>query len=301
MNLDINDQLATIYTNLRMNLQLKRKLKGHSVFVSFFNLKSNDIYQLLKASAIKRKSLPKNTFEALLSRGFIRGAGEPDDYVITAKGIWEIESKKGAINPDILIDYIDSKFFDIFKQGGQLAEKEKIILLSMIAVRSFSDESALDLKKGESVLSCLQSLLESSFYLLLKTGIVINVKLEELFGAQGNEHPVSQLIRHTDLLPKRTWGIYRTLGKQKYYLDLLDGDKISEDRLIMLFGSIFGSAITDSIKTEVSIFCEKNAYDRSYVLFDVNTHRFANPIYDEQVNEAFEKYYASRYKWESKK
>ena len=301
MNLDINDQLATIYTNLRMNLQLKRKLNGHSVLVSFFNLKSTDAHQLLIGSAIKRKSLSKNIFEALLSRGFIRGADESDTYVITAQGIWEIESKKGTINTDILIDRIDSKFFDVFKQGGQLKEKEKILLLAMIAVRSFSDESALDLKKGASVLSCLQSLLESSFHLLSNNNIVIKLKLEELFGAQGNEHPVSHLIRHIDSLKKRTWGIYKNPGKQKYYLDLFDGNKISEDRLIMLFGSIFGSSITIGIKTEVSGFCEKNAYDKSYVLFDVNTHRFANPIYDEQVNEALEKYYASRYKWESQK
>lgn len=300
MNPDINDQLATIYTSLREYLQLKRKLKDNSVLVSFINVKSNDAYKLLAGSAIKRTRLPKNIFETLLSRGFIRVAGEPDKVVITAKGIWEIESRNGTINNDILIDRIDGKFLDIFKEGGRLTEKDKVILLGMISVRSFSRESALDLKKGESVLSYLQSLLQSSFELLSRNNVVLKLKLEDLFGAQGNEHPVSHLIRHTDALLKRTWGIYKTLGQQKYYLDLFDGDRISEDKLIMLFGLIFGSAMTIGLKTEVRDFCDKNAYDnRSYVLFDMKTHRFAKPIYDEQIEDALENYYAQQYRWKS--
>lgn len=299
MNAETREQLNRVYLNLKTLLTLKKRLKDNSVLVAIINIKSNDAYKLLSESGIKPVSIPREVFDSLVAGGLIRMAEKPDKYVITVKGIWEIESRNGAINTDILLEHIDRKFFDLFREGGQLTEKEKVILLAMIAVRSFTKESALDLKKGENVLTCLQSLIQSSFELLSRHRIIRKLKLGELFGAQGNEHPVSHLIRHTDALLKRTRGIYKTLGKQKYYLELYDGGVITEEALMTLLGYIFGSAMTTELKQEFSKFCLTNAYEQSTYLFDLSVHRFANPIYDEQINEALEKYYASKYKWDS--
>lgn len=299
MNEETRAQLNRVYSNLKTLLTLKKKLKDNSVLVSIISVKSNDAYKLLSESGIKPVSIPREVFDSLLAGGLIRMAEKPDKYVITVKGIWEMESKSGVMNTDILLERIDRKFFDLFTEGGHLTEKEKVILLAMIAVRSFSAESALDLKKGENVLACLQAQLESSFEFLTRHKIIRKLKVADLFGAQGNEHPVSNLIRHTDALLKRTRGIYKTLGKQKYFLDLLDGMRISEEGLITLFGFIFGSIMTVTIKQETSEFCLKHAYDQSTYLFDLSVHRFANPVYDEQFNEALEKYYAAKYKWET--
>jgi len=299
MNAETWDQLNRVYSNLKTVLTLKKRLKDNSVLVSIINVKSNEAYKLLSESGIKPVSIPREVFDSLQAGGYIRMAEKPDKFVITVKGIWEVESRNGAMDTDILLEHIDRKFFDLFKEGGQLTEKEKVILLAMIAVRSFAKESALDLKKGEIVLTCLQTLIQSSFELLSRHGIIRKLKVGELFGAQGNEHPVSHLIRHTDALLKRTRGIYKTLGKQKYYLELYDGDVIIEEALMTLLGYIFGSKMTMELKLEFTKFCLVNAYEQSTYLFDLSVHKFANPIYDEQINEALEKYYASKYKWDS--
>lgn len=298
MNAEIHEQLNRAYSNLKSALTIKKKLKDNSVLVSIINVKSTEAYRLLTESGINSQSIPHGVFDSLCAAGLIRMAEKPGKYVITVKGIWEIESENGFMSTEILLDRLDRKFFDLFNEGGQLSEKEKVILLAMIAVRSFSAESALDLKKGESVLSRLQSLLTSSLEFLSRHGVIKKLKPRDLFSAQGNEHPVSHLIRHTDALLKRTRGIYRTLGKQKSYLDVYDGSRLSEETLMTLFGYIFGSEMTINRKHEFSDFCLSNAYEQSTYLFDLNVHRFANPIYDEQFNEALEKYYASKYKWE---
>jgi hypothetical protein len=293
---EIQEQLKTIYSILKNRLILKKKLKNNSILISIMNVKSNEAFKLLSEGVIKRTSIAHNIFDYLVSNQFIRMADKTENYTITVKGIWEIESKNGTINTDILLEYIDKKFFDLFKEIGKLTEKEKIILLSMIAVRSFSSDSALDLKKGKIVLKSLEELINDSYNFLHQNRIISKIKSTDLFGAQGNEHPVSHLIRHTDALLKRTRGIYKTLGKQKYYLDLLNGNNISKEGLVLLFDSIFDNHITPDLKEKVSEFCIEHTYSQSKYLFDLNVHIFAHPMYDEQFNEALENYYINRYK-----
>ncbi len=299
MNDQTRDQLNRFYSNLRNQLTLNKRLKDNSALMSVISVKSNEAYKLLVEAGIKTTTIPMDAFNSLRDGGFIRMAEKPDNYTITVRGVWEIESATGIMTTARLLDRIDRKFFDLFNQSGQLREKDKVLLLAMIAARSFSAESALDLKKGETLLSHLQSLLESSFQLLVRYRVICKVKLAELFGAPGNEHPVSNMIRHTDQLLKQTKGIYKTLGRQqRYYLDLFNGEAISEDGLVTLFGYIFGASMTPELKAELIAFCSRNAYECSFYLFDLNVHRFANPIYDEQLNEALEQYYAARYRWE---
>lgn len=295
-NTEIQRQLNSIYTLLKNRLILKKKLKNNSILISIMNVKSNEAFKLLSESVIKKTSIPYDVFNYLLSNNYIRMADKPENFIITVKGIWEIESKNKIINTNILLEFIDKKFFGVFKDIGKLNEKEKVILFTMIAVRSFSPESALDLKKGNIVLSCLEELIKDSFNFLYKNNIISKLNLEILFGAQGNEHPVSHLIRHTDALLKRTRGIYKTLGKQKYYLDLLNDKKISTEGLVLLLDSIFESNITPHLKQEISDFCIEHSYSKSKYLFDLNVHNFAHPIYDEQFNEALESYFVNRYK-----
>lgn len=303
MNMDSQtlEQLRRFYSNLKNQLILKKKLKENSVLFSIINVKSNESYKLLSESGIEKVSISQSIFDTLEFNEMIRMAEVPEKYVITVKGIWEIELTNGYINTNILLQMLDKKFFDLFKEEGQLTEKEKVILFAMISVRAFSSESALDLKKGETVLNCLQELLQESYELLSRNNVIIKLKASDLFGAPGTEHPVSNLIRHTDALLKRTAGKFMTLGRQRYYLALFDQYKISETGLASLFGLIFGSQMTPLMKQEISNFCQKNAYYLSTYLFDFSVHQLANPVYDEQFNEALEKYFASKYKWDSNK
>lgn len=296
LNKDSIEHLNKFYSKLYNNITLKKKLKKGSIIISFFNIKSNESYKLLDESAIESTNVPKEYFDLLVSSNYIRMTDKLNRYVITAKGIWLLENNKGNLDNAILIENIDEKYFNLFGEILKLTEKEKIIILSMIAVRSFSRESVIDLKKGDTTLNVMHDLIGSTYDVLSWNKIIMKLNKDELFGSKGNEHPVSNLIRHTDALLKKTKGIYKTLGKQKYFLDLQKDSSISQDALVLLLNLIFEETMTPQLKEEISKFCNDNAYSRSAYIFDMRTHKFAKPSYDGIINESLENYFISKYK-----
>ena len=78
----------------------------------------------------------------------------------------------------------------------------------MIAARAFSSESAIDLKTSDKTLDVMREIIDGTYKLLSSLKVVTKLQIEELYGKKGNEHEVSNLIRHTDSLPRLTRGIY---------------------------------------------------------------------------------------------
>jgi hypothetical protein len=212
-------------------------------------------------------------------------ADSPDRFVITPRGIWEIESHLGKITIPILLASIDVKYFDLFGITAPLTEKEKTIVFSMIAVRSFSRDSALDLKRGEPTLKTLMEVLTRSYELLCEVGLIKELKKEDLFGGRGNEHPVSQLIRHTDSLVKKTKGVFATLGGQRYFLEIYseDAEVKSRQRLELLVKMIFDKPVPATTKNSINEYLNEIAYKKCAYLFDADTHKYAHPEYDDEI------------------
>lgn len=300
MNSEALSQLKRFYSNLYTELRLKKKLRSNSVVLSVLYIKSNDAYEFIRKSGILKGSIAYDIFVELKQNGYIRVSEQAEKYVITMKGVWIIETQNGTITDQILINEIDRKWFDLFQEEGFLADKEKVIILTMITIRSFSANATLNLKRNDIDLSRVETIMRSCYQFLVDNGFIKKLQIDNLFGGAGNEHPVSNIIRHTDKLLKKTKGIYKTLGQQqKYYLDVSGEDgNLMEDSLCMLLGLIFGSKMTVDVKETFKEFCTKIAYDQSPYLFNANDHRFAQPVYDSQFNEAIERYYAARYQWD---
>lgn len=292
--------LYTFYDHLRDRMILKNKIKGNSILVSFFSIKSNETYKLLSEASIDITAANKYEFEVLETSGFIRQTDTNDKYAITAVGIWEIEKQKNLLHIDQLLKDIDKKFFDIFETDAVLSDKEKVIILSFIAIRSFSVDSALDLKSGDTALAKMEEIISKSFDLLKQNKCITKLTFAELFGKQGNEHPVSHVIRHTDKILKKTRGIYQTLGSQKYYLNIGTESSISTNQLSYLFGLIFKNKMSNELKDSVSKFLEDTSHNDSMYLFNLDSHRFASPKYDVAIKEALDVYYDSKNKYSEK-
>lgn len=298
MNALSREALEKLHGRVITNLRLQKKLKDDSVLISLLNIKSNECYKLLLESSLRANEVSKVTFDELVDSGLIRPTDKQDRFAITVKGAWEIEAGRSLITSEKLLRVIDLKFFALFGGTASLTAKEKVILLAMIAVRSFSPDSSLDLKRGDTALTALASLLESTSDLLYSHGVVNKLSKEDLFGGKGNEHPVSHLIRHTDGLLKKTRGIYQTLGQQKYFLSVSEAGTLSEDSLSLLFGLIFGSRMSTEMKSEVERFCLDKAYELCTYIYDLKAHRFVNPSFDDAIVNSLEYHFASRYKWE---
>ena len=139
--------------------------------------------------------------DELLGAGWVREAGEASRYSITALGLWEIERNDGLLDEAGLLEYLDSKYFDLFGGSPRLKDRERVVLLALIAARAFSDKSCVDLLKDSHTMDGWRTILEKSYQLLFSLGFVAKLDETALFAAKGNEHPVSHLIRHTDALP----------------------------------------------------------------------------------------------------
>jgi hypothetical protein len=260
MTEDNYSYLKKIYQKLYDTLEKNnKKITKKSLILTFFNIKSNDRNQLLREGAIQGFKIPATVMSYLEKNNLIRQTDEAMFYSITAKGIYEVECKKEVINNDIFLNFFDKKFFNPFKLSEKsLSEKQKIIIFSMIAIRSFSEDSALDLKKSEKTLNAIQDVINSTYNKLKSLKLIPKLKFDNLYGKKGNEHPVSNLIRHTDELPKLTKNVYKALGNQKYYLDLFSNNSFLKNNLNLLFEKIFDDKKLQILEVEdLSSFCNK--------------------------------------------
>lgn len=279
--------LQKFYNKLKENLILKNKHKYESLIHSFLEVTSNTRYLILNESSIEKNKVPNNVLDYLLNKDLIRPTDDIGYFTITAQGIWQIETEINNFDYKSIVEFLDKKFFSLFNNTKNLSEKEKIIILSMIAIRSFSSSTALNLKIADNILSNMKDLIKDTYDLLKSFHVIKDLKKDNLFGAKGNEHPVSNLIRHTVDLPKKTRGIYTAIGYQKYYLNLFKNNEVSKIELSFLLWLIFGEGTNLKIEDEVNNFCLENAYTKGIYLFKKENLNFINPKYDDIVKDAF--------------
>lgn len=288
MPLDSEYYLKRFYDKLYDNLLFENKLKKDSILLSFFDVKSNVRYRALEFAAISNENIPELILSNLLKDNFIRPSDEINKYTITAKGVWVIERKNKNITEDSIVNQLDEKFFDVYLDNKKLSDREKVILFSMISARAFSEEAPIDLKKDEYALDAWKRILDNSYNKLHEIKIIKKMNEEELYGKQGNEHNVSNLIRHTDSLPKKTKGLYKVKVPQKYYLDIYSNNSLSKEKLEYLINIIFVTNKNMEIDNvdEINDFCLKIAYEEAHNIYDFKNHTFISPDYDDIVKDA---------------
>ena len=248
-------------------------------------MKSNDRYRFLIDTEISINDISHNNLLQLLEHNYIRESDRINKYIITAKGIWHIETSEGS-SEDTLIEYIDEKFFDLSLGNMKITDKEKVIIFSMISARAFSDNVLVDLKKSEYTLNTWKSIIDECYEKLYTMQIVSKLETEELYGKHGNEHIVSNLLRHTDALPKKTKGIYKVIRPQKYYLDIIDEFCISKEKLDYIIKMVFDANKHFSVEEIDGLcsFCSSTAYNVAPLVYDMKIRTFASPEYDDVID-----------------
>lgn len=276
--------LKILYSNILTNLKINKKFNDNSILLSFLQLKSNSRFGYLEQSAEDLSRVDNSIIQELINIGYIREAGEVGYYSITAQGIWKIENEEGITSYDI-IDFIDKKFFNISLVDRGLTDKEKIILLSLISARAFSQNYAFDLKKGDTTLDSIKRIIDQSYELLYELNLINEMNEKALYGKRGNEHIVSHLIRHTDQLPKKTKSLFIAPGDQKYYLSLSKNGNLSEKKLVFLLKEIFEKRDFLDIEEceKIMDYCNKIVYDEGIHIYDNISESFATPMYDDCI------------------
>ncbi len=263
------EMLIMLYERLYEQLSKNKKLKSKSVLISLMNLKSNRRLDILLASAIDGNTPFSDAIDQeLIKEGYIIPVsdGENKKYILSGRGIWSVEKER--ISEDILIDYIDKKFFSIYGKKPKLSDREKIIILSFISLGAFSDQQMIDLKTNDLTKDKIKDVLNNNLKFLQQHGIISATFSEnDIYGKPGNEHPVSHAIRHTDALPKKTTGIYKVIAPQKYYLDVYDTrkEKFQIDKLAYLYKLVFGNKLIDILEDFVQFVADTYSEYSIYV------------------------------------
>ena len=293
------DPLARFYHLLRDNLIREKGLTENSVLISFLRTQSASRYNALRKSTINSAFVPNNVLMLLLAKGFIQCIGNVDDYAITAKGVWHYEKNHDLINEQILLSYLDEKYFsdELSVKNVDLNDKEKVILFAMILARAFSEKSAVDLKRSDTVKDKWQEILETSYDALENLGFVTKLEKTDFLGTRGNEHVVSSIFRHNNSMVQKTKGIYAYTRKQEYYLDLYKDGVLSEEKLSYLFWKIFKGNIAPTSVDFIINCCDKVSSRESIYLFNMNEHIFSMPTYDTLLKDGLMDSIVSKDKW----
>jgi hypothetical protein len=290
--------LGKFYFLLQGNLKREGNLKANSVLLSFLRTRSAIRYSLLRKSTVSAVSIPNVFLVSLLAKGLIKSVEKIDLYAITAKGVWVYEQKLGLIDEESLLTYINDTYF-IPDMNNELTDKEKIILLTMIAARAFSENSAVDLKKSDASKDKWREVLGRSYDVLQSIGNLSTKfdKKEFLEKTGGNMHIVSGIFRHNNKMVQKTKEIYKYNGKEEYYLDLFKNGVFSQENLSYLFWQIFHGEISAGTIDQVLDFCNEVSSKENIYLFDMEKHIFSMPIYDTKLKDELMDSIMSRERW----
>lgn len=125
----------------------------------------------------------------------------------------------------------------------------------MIAARTFSEKSVIDLKKNSSIADSWKDIIDLSAEKLNSIGVISKKDIEDLYGTPpGNEHLVSKLFRHNNYLASKVKQLYKSPGDQKYYLSIYDDSQFSKDKLSYLLWEVFAGNLSDQEKEEIISF-----------------------------------------------
>lgn len=285
---DSGKYLKRLYQSLYDAIEKKKKkLFRNSIILTFFKTTSNNRSQFLNDSSIPGHRIPKEILRKLENENLVRSTSEYKNYAITCKGVWLIESSNKNIGTQELIGYIDAEYFNLFEKSNKpIRESDKVILFAMIATRTFSDKSPVDLSKSDYVKNAWGKIFELTQKKLVEYEI-ISSKLSDILKEGGNVHPVSDLFRHATELPKITKGIYVPKRDYKYYLNLYKNGKIDEENLVFLIKIIFnGKNLSISNLEDINNFCSHIAHDESAFVLNPSENIFWKHEYDDIIREA---------------
>ncbi len=250
------------YDELYNKLNTEKKLVEDSVFKYFLWSQSNQVLEYLSSVAISSENIDPATLDELVKKEFVRGGSEFSKYVVTAKGVWEVETRLDKIDLQRLLDYVDERKY-LVKWGGDLSNKEMVVILSLIALRAFYEKTPLNRKNGERSLDNINEVINKSSDFLKENVKGFDIKPSK----EAREGPVNSIFARLQELPKKTRGLYK-FETNKSWLDVYseEYDKVSEEKLGYLLWKVFGGDLSFEKQNTINNFCNDILYaHKNYV------------------------------------
>ena len=263
-----------------------------SVLLAFTKKKANERVTLLKESAIDTNYLDQAAQQELLDFNYVQTIKNTSLLALTAKGVWEVEFRTKDSALEDLIDSIDSQFFSEF-ESLSITSKNKVVLMAMICMRSFSSKSAVDVKMEKNVYDDWWEIFVKVDEFLIEMGVIPSkdsISKPNQKKKSGIESNASDLIRHSDKVPRYTDNIFSKSGKNEYWLELIKNNTIDVERLAFLIKLTLGNKIDETNFETYSRFANDLCLDWGYIISpSYSETKFMSCDYDFMICDAFER------------
>ncbi len=277
------DALITVmYTNCCNGLNLKKC--GNSLL--FYLLKSNANVRLETLRKSEKISIDSEDAETLKGHGLIRNGTRLDRFILTARGVWQCD-KVIIGGEDALIDIFDSEYFEIHEK--HLSDKLKVVLATAIASRTYSNKALISMRVENDLRDRWWTLFQDMSQFLYNNGIIKTDPISNYKSSSSIEDRCSDVIRHTDSIPRATRSIFSKTGKNGYYLDILDKSGVPDiEKLAYVISVVFEDNLTsdniDTMTRYMTIFSRSKVVGIAGNTFEES---YDDASYDWMIRDAF--------------
>ncbi|MDN5357105.1 MAG: hypothetical protein PWR17_274 [Candidatus Methanomethylophilaceae archaeon] len=277
--------LCQMYESCKKWLTDNKKYKKDSVLFSIIKMTNNTRHEFFRETAEEYIDQPTALF--LIEQSLIRETDCKSTYSFTGTGLYYTEVKILGYNN--YFNALDSEYFNVYEDIS-IGDRERIILFTMVALRTFSDKATVDMRESTGIMDAWWEIMLIINDLLIEHGVIsASSSLRENAPKSKIEHPASHLIRHSDTLPRATKGIFNNKSqKNEYYLSIFENGTINIDKLSNILELIFEKKqdplVLREFSSEIRSFCRIHGLDVTSSFQE----DYFNSKYDDSISNAFE-------------
>lgn len=267
------EQLEKIYDDIQQKLFGEDQESNVSpVLLEMMKKNNNERSKVLRETSLNMDYLDQEVITELTISGCAEKIANSNNLCITAKGIWAVYQTREENALDILLNSIQQKYFDIFEKVT-ITGKNKVMLFAMIAMRTFNFECCVDLRKDKNMSdNWKEVLLEVDDFLISKKVITAKDGVRKTLNEEdvsGIEDAVSNVIRHSDKVPRFTNNIFTKSAHNQYWLELTDRkNKIKTKDLAMIIKLLLDKHLTDDNYNEYAQFANDLCQTKGYLFMN---------------------------------
>ena len=285
---DVESGLLSFYIVLYDNVKRSISIKENSIFITLIGASQNNVLKLLSESALSVDIIGEEKIDQLIRSNLIKKDDFSENFSITAQGIWQVEKNKHIVSEPQIVDYFQKTQFQR-KKGSkiELKYREKVLLLSMIAARSFSLESAVNLDPRINTNDDWQEIFDSANQFLFDLNVINENEKNSLYLRCANDQPIVTIFRRLTDFPKKTNFVYKFDKNLNYWLDMPESEMEFKEIMASLFSLVFCDKLSYQNLDHILEFCRKIAQTKSVLIFgDITKHKFLDSRYDGMIKEA---------------
>lgn len=276
--------LEQLYDKYDGWLRENKRMKDDSVLLSIIR-STNSGRSLLLRNTVE-EYIDQNTAGYLIDLGLIRESDDRGKYAFTMSGLFYTETT--LLKKDKFFTEGDKYYLDVFKKIS-ISDRDRIILLTMVALRTFSEKSAINMRESDGVQDEWWSILNKISEMLVEEKVIRERTSLANYTISEIEHPASDVIRHSDRLPPATKNVFIKPGNNTYYLSVAKNGRIMTDILADVLELIFEDRC-DSLYTLDFFSAEMRSFSRLYGVAVQSSmdENFFSSEFDDEITQAFD-------------